>query len=184
MSTAVNDDEISTLLFRQFKDATIAAQKNIAYVDGNKITEKRHRFEGADNNTSFVFCNFNDQEVTIPNKVNHIIISRCKKTKFILHSAISGIDIIHSSECSMKLEKADYLNLEYSYGISIETDAEQYNIMLFHCSNLSFNSKRLPGNEFTETLFTQEGHVNVDRNTLQSLELSVPLHQEDRSLNE
>jgi hypothetical protein len=124
---------------------------------GMKIT-----FKAESSEYSYIFDGLENNEVTVIGKINHLLVRKCQKTDFILRNGtVSGIDILHSGQLTIKVPYHNYSNFEFVERCHIYGNVDEHSrIILHHCLDVNIN-QQLMSSHFNRTLYTTTNTIAI-----------------------
>jgi hypothetical protein len=160
-------------------EAMTSTQSKIHFFNGDVIDNdglQSHVIE-TELTSSYVFVNIKNQTLTFTGKFNHLIITKCKNLKLNMIKAISGIDVMNSSNIELNIEDFDYISL-FGCSDSIINDNNSISnengiIHLSCCLDVHHNEKPLRCNPYINIAHRNNQYEIVPSYNLNNLRLSM-----------
>lgn len=149
-------------------DLIKSAQSNIIYISNKDMAdEKKHCIVGQIKSSYILDC-IDDKRIIYKNKINKLLLTRCKNTDIILDKIISGIDLINCINCSIKIESINIvINIENSSNINVVGSLSNDSfLLLFKNMNIYHNEKLLRSTPFNDLVYSIYGCSEINRSNL------------------
>lgn len=145
-----------------------SAQSNIIYYTNKDITDEKQHYIFGGIKSSYILDKVNDKKIIYKNKINKLLLTKCKNTDIILDKIISGIDLINCTNCSIKIESINIVvNIENSSNINILGSLSNDSfLILFKNMNIYHNEKILRSTPFNDLVYSSYGCIEINRSNL------------------
>lgn len=122
-------------------------------------------------NISLILDGLESNTILIHNKINHIMIRKCKNINLIIpQSTISGIDVLYCNKIHLITPIINSINLEYDENIYFEgTIDSDSNINITGCLDIKINNESLPINPFISAVYNNNNWIINKKHILPKL---------------
>jgi len=148
-----DDDHLQTYL-NNVNDGMMSTQAKIHFFNGdvmNNNQQENHIIETEPSN-SYVFVNIQNKNLIFSGKFNHLIVTKCKNLKLTLIKAISGIDIMNTTNININVQEFDYISFFSCSNVNVKSSSDETTsdgiIELSSCLDVFYNNRQLRCNPY------------------------------------
>jgi hypothetical protein len=144
-----------------------SAQSNIIYYTNDDIKNDNHCIIGT-MKLSYILDNTNDKKIIYKNKINHLMLTKCKNIDVTLDEIVSGIDMIECKNCNINIDSINtIINIENSSNIRVCGQLTNDSmLLLLKNMEIYHNNKLLRSTPFNDIIYSIYGCFEINRTNL------------------
>jgi len=153
-------------LATRLAEAAMRAQEKTILISDCDLKKERDNsvvIEADDMSLSYILNGIHDTNIIVKDKINHLLIRESKNIRVtLLHTCISGIDLLKTKDVEIIIPYMNYLEVSFSDNVKIQTHFD-FNTKLHvqHCNSVYMNGSLLNLIPFDHVLLSLSSQVRI-----------------------